>query len=202
MTVRRGMAWGRPGSLPVDGIVVHDDAAARQTVLQHRRAGTACPALGLLGGDLARTCGGTGDAARLSEGGVVLPVDLGLAVVDGEPTVFVAHLVARRPRWSGPVVAIMNAQFLGSWDLAPRGHPNDGRLDVLTTAGLSVGDRWKARHRVRTGTHVPHPSIEEQRVTSWHWQGELLDLWLDGTRVGRCRSLEIGIEPDALTVVV
>jgi len=202
VTVRPGVTWGHVGVLPPDGVVVHDDAAAREIVTRHRRDGAPCPVLGLLGGDLARTCGGTGDAARLRDGGVVLPVDLGVAVVDGEPQVFVAHLVARRARWSGPIIAIMNAQFLGSWDVAPRSHPNDGRLDLLTTAALSAGDRWKARRRLPTGTHVPHPSIEERRITTWQWEGDPLELWLDGTRVGRVRSLEVGIEPDALSVVV
>ena len=117
--------------LPPDGVVVRTDAEARAVVTAARRAGEPVPALGLLGGDLCRAVGGTGDEARLREGGTVLPVDLGAVLVDGRLHWFVAHLVARRGWWRGRIVAAMNAQHVGAWDVAPRGHPNDGRLDVL-----------------------------------------------------------------------
>ena len=203
MTIRKGDAWGSPGRLPADGVVVGSDAAARAVVTAARRAGEPVPALGLTGGDLARTCGSTGDEARLrSDDAQQLPVDLGEVLVDGALHFFVAHLVARRSWWRGRVVAAMNAQYLGDWDVAPRSHPNDGRLD-LVDADLSLGDRWKARSRLRSGTHVPHPDIRERRITAVQ-----LDLdpgttvWLDGERIGPARALSIRCVPDALTVVV
>ena len=203
MTIERGAAWGRPGVLPADGVLVHRDAEARAVVEDHRRRGLPLPALGLLGGDLARTCGATGDSQRLHGGGVVLPVDLGIAVLDGAEHCFVAHLVARSFGWRGRVVVAMNAQFIGEWDMAPRSHPNDGRLDVLETEGLAVGQRWKARRRLATGTHVPHPAILERRVATQTWEFvRPIEVRLDGTRVGRARTIELTVEPDALTVVV
>lgn len=203
MSVRKGEAWGRPGALPPDGVVVDSDLAARRAVTEARRATRPVPALGLLDGDLARTCGATGRADRLrSPDAQTLPVDLGEVLVDGALHFFVAHLVARRSWWRGPVVAAMNAQFLGDWDVAPRSHPGDGRVDLLR-ADLSLGDRWKARSRLRTGTHVPHPGISERRVKAVQ-----LDLapgtsvWLDGERIGEARALSIRVVPDALTVVI
>lgn len=203
MTVRKGEAWGGPGALPDDGVVVGSDLAARRVVTEARRASRPVPALGLLAGDLARTCGATGREDRLrSPEAQTLPVDLGEVLVDGALHFFVAHLVARRSWWRGPVLAAMNAQFLGDWDVAPRSHPGDGRLDLLQ-ADLPLGDRWKARIRLRTGTHVPHPGISERRVKAVQ-----LDLppgtgvWLDGERIGDARALSIRVAPDALTVVV
>lgn len=203
MTVRKGEAWGGPGALPEDGVVVASDLAARRVVTEARRANREVPALGLLAGDLARTCGATGSEARLrSPDAQRLPVDLGEVLVDGSLHFFVAHLVARRSWWRGPIVAAMNAEFLGDWDVAPRSHPGDGRLDLFE-ADLSLGDRWKARSRLRTGTHVPHPGIQERRVKAVQ-----LDLapgtqvWLDGERIGPARALSIRCVPDALTVVV
>lgn len=203
MSVRKGEAWGRPGALPPDGVVVDSDLAARRAVTEARRATRPVPALGLLDGDLARTCGASGRADRLrSPDAQTLPVDLGEVLVDGALHFFVAHLVARRSWWRGPVVAAMNAQFLGDWDVAPRSHPGDGRVDLLR-ADLSLGDRWKARSRLRTGTHVPHPGISERRVKAVQ-----LDLaagtsvWLDGERIGEARALSIRVVPDALTVVI
>ncbi len=203
MTVRKGEAWGGPGALPADGVVVDSDLAARRVVTEARRAGRPIPPLGLLGGDLARTCGATGREERLhGPDAQTLPVDLGEVLVDGSLHFFVAHLVARRSWWRGPIVAAMNAQFLGPWDVAPRSHPGDGRVDLFE-ADLSLGDRWKARSRLRSGTHVPHPGIGERRVKAVQ-----LDLapgtsvWLDGERMGTARALSIRVVPDALTVVV
>lgn len=202
MTIRKGEAWGEPGTLPPDGVVVRSDAVARAVVTAARRAGEAPPPLGLLGGDLCKAVGGTGDEARLREGGVVLPVDLGAVLVDGRLHWFVAHLVARRSWWRGRVVAVMNAQHLGPWDVAPRGHPNDGRLDVLA-GDLPLGQRWQARRRLRTGTHVPHPAIEERHVDVL--QLELAPgtrVWLDGELLGPARNLSVRVEADALRCVV
>ena len=203
MPIRKGEPWGEPGSLPADGVVVRSDAEARAVVTEARRADVPVPVLGLLGGDLCRALGGSGDEARLrSPEATIVPVDLGAVLVDGRLHWFVAHLVARRGWWRGPVVAAMNAQHLGPWDVAPRGHPNDGRLDVVE-GDLSLGDRWKARARLRTGTHLPHPGISERHMAALQ-----LDLvprthvWLDGVDVGEARSLAIRVEPDALRCVV
>jgi hypothetical protein len=201
--IRKGETWGAPGPLPADGIVVRSDAEARAAVTAAHRSGAPLPTLGLLGGDLCRALGGTGDEARLrSPEAMTLPVDLGAVLVDGRLHWFVAHLVARRGWWRGRVVAVMNAQHLGPWDVAPRGHPGDGRLDVLD-GDLPLGDRWRARRRLRTGTHVPHPAIAERHVAAL--QLELAagsHVWLDGEDLGPARTLSIRVEPDALRCVV
>jgi hypothetical protein len=203
MPIRKGEPWGEPGVLPPDGVVVRTDAEARAVVTEAHRAGRPLPTLGLLGGDLCRALGGTGDEARVRKGpATVVPVDLGAVLVDGRLHWFVAHLVARRGWWRGRLVAVMNAQHIGAWDVAPRGHPNDGRLDVLD-GDPPLGDRWKARVRLRTGTHVPHPAIAERHVTALQLDlAPRMHVWLDGEDVGPARSLSIRVEPDALRCVV
>lgn len=202
MPIQKGEPWGEPGVLPADGVIVRSDAEARTIVTDARRAGEPVPVLGLLGGDLCKAVGGTGDEARLREGGVILPIDLGAVLVDGRLHWFVAHLVARRRWWRGRIVAAMNAQHLGDWDLAPRGHPNDGKLDVFD-ADLSLGDRWKARSRLRTGSHLPHPGITERHVAAIQVDlAKGTKVWLDGEPLGEARHLAIRVEPDALRCVV
>jgi hypothetical protein len=203
VSVGRGRGWGVSGALPPDGVVVGTDAEARAVVEGARRAGAPLPTLGLLGGDLCRTLGGPGDERRLrSDEAVTVRVDVGAVLLDGTLHWFVAHLIARRSWWRGRVIAVMNAEFLGTWDLGPRAHPGDGLLDI-TDGTLPFGDRLAARRRVRTGTHVPHPALATRRVAAW--QTELdppLDVWLDGDRVGRSAGLSVRVEPEALTVVV
>jgi hypothetical protein len=205
VTIRRGESWGTAGGLPEGAVVVGSDAEARRVVTEARRAGEPVPALGLLGGDLCRTLGGRGDPDRLRQPEApVLPVDLGAVLLDGVQHWFVAHLVARGSWWRGRIVAAMNAEFLGAWDVAPRAHPGDGLLDVLDVAPeMSLGDRLRARSRLGTAGHLPHPAVAVSRRPAV--QVELArptPVWLDGERVGEARRLSIRVEPDALTCVV
>ncbi len=205
MTIRKGETWGEPGPLPPGGVVVSSDAEARAVVTEARRAGDPVPALGLLGGDLCRTLGGRGDEARLrSEAAVRAPVDLGSVLVDGRQHWFVAHLVARRSWWRGRIVAAMNAEFLGDWDVAPRAHPGDGLLDLVdVAASMPLGDRLRARGRLPQGAHLPHPDIAVGRRPALQVDlGPRCRVWLDGEPVGEARHLSIRVEPDALTCVV
>jgi len=203
VTISKGEVWGEPGRLPRHGVVVRSDAEARAIVTAARRAGEPVPPLGLLGGDLCRTLGGTGDEDRLrSDSATLLPVDLGAVLVDGRLHWFVAHLIVRRGWWRGRVVAAMNAQYLGAWDVVPRGHPNDGRLDVLD-ADLPVDERLQVRSRLKAGTHLPHPRIEERHVTALQLDLERpTPVHLDGQDIGPAKTLSIRVEPDALLCVV
>lgn len=203
MTIRKGEAWGEPGTLPDDGVLVRTDAEARAAVTAARRAGRPPPALGLLGGDLARAVGATGDVARLhGPDARRLPLDLGSVLVDGTLHWFVAHLVARRALWQGRVVVAMNTELLGPWKVAPRAHPNDGLLDVLD-GRLGWDDRLKARRRAVHGEHLPHPGIRVTRTAAIQLELDRpTEIRLDGERIGRARRLSIRVEPDALIGVV
>lgn len=204
MSIRRGEAWGGPGPLPADGVRAHTDAEVRDVVERARRAGTDPVPVGLLGGDLCTTVGGRGDMARLtSPDATRLVVDVGRVRLDGGPALhFVAHLVARRSWWHGRILAVMNAAWIGRWNVAPRAHPGDGFLEVLD-ADLSLGDRWKARSRLPLGTHVPHPGIATSRTRGATFDlGRPRAIWLDGVHAGRARVVEVTLEPDALAVVV
>ena len=208
MTVRKGQEWG---SLVVPGPgmrIVHTDAELRDLVLSTRSGGHLLPVVGLLGGDLMRTLGGTGDATRLSGDEPIphLPIDLVSVAADGgEPTLFVSHLISRgRTWWRGPITAAMNGQFIGRWDVSPRCHPNDGRVDVVTvSAELGVQQRWMARPRLLLGTHVPHPLITIRQHSSVRIDlGSPRVVWLDGRRWTTATTLQLTVEPDALVICV
>jgi hypothetical protein len=209
VTIRKGEDWGTLRA-PAAGLrSVHSDAELRDLVAGGRPAGEP---IGLLGGDLMRTIGGSGDEARLAGGHAVphLPVDAVRVVRDdGAAITAFAHVVARRPWWRGgwwrgPVTALMNAQFHGVYDVAPRSHPNDAKVDLVAAdPAMTFGQRRQARRRMRLGTHVPHPQITVRQLSA----GEVdlrsrCALWVDGRRWGSATRLAVEVLPDAAVVCV
>lgn len=195
MTIRKGEQWGsnvpRPEQLRL--------AASDQALAEMVAAGVDVP-LGVSGGDLFRTVGAPGRRESV----VRLPIDVLRVVADGTTSVAVAHVVARRSWWRGGIVAIMNVDHLGEWNLAPRAHPNDGRFDVVEVdRAMTVRERVQARGRLGQGTHVPHPRIATRTGTeaTWHFERPQ-QLWIDGVRAGSVRDLAVEIEADRLAIHV
>jgi len=200
VTIKKGEDWGRRGALPADAPVVDSDAELAALWNDRHTDLT----VGLLGGDLHRTVGGRGTEADLRTGErTTLPIDLGLAELDdGRTMPFVGHLIRRRRFWSGTTIAVMNASFAGEWNVAPRGHPNDGRLD-LVEASLSFADRRKARARLPAGSHVPHPDISIRRLRTGEFDvGPGDRLLLDGRQIDARGVVRWSVVPDAMSIVI
>lgn len=222
MTIEKGQPWGTAGSLAPDAPVFdHDRAAGRFLSSCLAELGTADPPeFGLTGGDLHRSLGAprhSGDDLRAGTA-TRFPIDVAILTTDAGTDVAVAHLVAtadRRGRlWHGRSVVVVNGSFVGDFDLGPRAHPNDGRLD-LTDGALPPGQRRAGRRRARTGTHLPHPDLRARRVTEYRFgadadagpglvgaTGESLYLRIDGDLLGRVTTFSVRCLPDAAIVVV
>ena len=139
-----------------------------------------------------------------------LPLDLmRVELGDGRAVDAVAHVVARRSArrgswWRGEVLIVMNAEFLGDWDLAPRGHPNDGVVEVLR-AGVDLTTRQRviAARRAPTARHVPHPAIHTARITRQTWTFDSpLEVRVDGHPIGRPDRMSVEVRADAAVVYV
>ena len=202
MTIRKGEAWGGPAVCPSDLRVVSTDRELRDWVIWHRTRGQPIRDLGVAGGDLARTCGG---ATGPHPSSTKVTVDaMRVTLDDGEPTWGVAHVVARRQWLKGELVAVMNAEFYGPYDVAPRSHPNDGKLDVLCVdASMGWRERLHARQRARTGSHLPHRQLSLRSVpeVDLHFDRPMV-VWIDGVRCGTASRLMVSAEPDAFTAYV
>jgi hypothetical protein len=196
MSIERGKPWGREVERPGNLVMATSDADA----VRIASSGDERP-IGLAGGDLHATLG----APKPRDPLLALEVD-GICVElgDGEVHLAIAHVVARRSWWRGPVIAVMNIDRVGAWNAAPRAHPNDGIVDVVeVSASMPLRDRWAARSRLVTGTHVPHPAISTRRVEGQSWQfDDPLGIWIDGVDVGRAGRLSIAVEPNRFVVHV
>jgi diacylglycerol kinase family enzyme len=181
---------------------VSTDRDVRDWVIWHRSRGVAIGDLGVSGGDLARTCGG---ATGTRPASAKVTVDAMRVSLDGlDPTWGVAHVVVRRRWLHDEVVMVMNAQFYGAYDIAPRGHPNDGKVDVLRVdPAMGWRDRVQARQRARTGTHLPHGHLSMRSVPEVELDfDEARVVWIDGVRVGTACQVQINVEPDAFSAYV
>jgi len=204
MSVRRNEDWGELGKMPADTIVATSDREVSRLVERAWRDDAALPEVGLAGGDLRRALGGRRNARRLQgdDDVLVAMIDVGSVIVNGQRFAFVAQVIARSRRWTSPVFAVMNSEWLGDWIVAPRAHPGDGYFD-LVEARLSLGDRLKARRRLPTGTHVPHPAIQVRKITNTEIGfGATRMIYVDGELVGAATAMQIECHREALRVYV
>jgi hypothetical protein len=184
MTIRKGEPWGVAIERPTDLRVVDSDRAVAEAF-----STDATGLVGVAAGDLHRAVGSPARRAKVQR----LPID-----------VLVAHVIARGSRWRGRIVAAMNVDQVGEWNVAPRAHPNDGRFDVIDVdPAMTLRQRWQARARLRAGTHVPHPLISMRTATEMTWSFDRpLRLRVDDVDAGSVSTLSVTVRPDAFAIVV
>jgi len=197
MTISKGASWGRSVPRPPELRIAADDVQLAQWLTDGTELPTAVAA-----GDMWRTVGGASlvDRENLNE----LPIDLLEVHLDGTVVHAVAHVVAHLPWWRGgwfrgPVIAVMNAEFVGAHDVAPRGHPNDGRAEVLEIDGsMSARQRLAVRRRLRNASHLPHPQIDTRSIRHVEFTAlSGLRVVVDGHQHGTVTGLAVHVRPDA-----
>ncbi|BAN02910.1 diacylglycerol kinase family protein [Ilumatobacter coccineus] len=205
MTIEKGADWGSEVERPADLVIAQNDAELASMLARDdtRERPVTDVAVAVANGDVFTTVGARpiGDRRRLRR----VPIDLVHVRLDGRASrPVVAHVLARLPWsrggwWRGPVLAVMNAEFVGPYDVAPRGHPNDGRAETFALAtDTSLRQRLAIRSRMRAGTHLPHPAIASRPVRQGSWTFETpLVVIADGVTLGRASTIEIEVEPDA-----
>ncbi len=158
MTIEKGEPWGRPAPLPADGASCAATPRPGRSSAGPRRAGSPVPAARPARRRPVPHARAAGDEARLrSADAMTFPcrpraLPSTASATGSWPTSSPAVVVARASRrgHERPVAR-------GTGTSAPARIPNDGLLDI-TDGDLPLGDRWQARRRLPTGTHLPHPA--------------------------------------------
>lgn len=203
MVIEKGQPYGEAGQLPSDfdaSLILQSDYELRALVVASQQTQQEVPLVGLTAGDLCKTLGGRGNLAERLNDVTLCPVDLGWVTVDGEKHCFVAHCRIGHLFHKHFLMAL-NAQFWGELDLAPRGHPNDGKLDFLS-GGLNFRTRRQAKKRAKSGTHLPHPDLAFRSARDFTFQTKKQRFFLDGVDMGYGEEFVFHCEPDALRVAV
>lgn len=195
--IRKGEAWGVPRPIESADPVATSDREVVAFIRECLDHNTPPPIVVLRGGDLYRSLGGSPSPEPFR-----LPIDLLEVTADGERHLAVAHVVAHRRWWHGDCAVAMNASHYRGWNLGPKAHPNDGRVDV-TTGALGLRDRLAARRRAPSGTHIPHPELHTSRPEAASWRFEHpTPAWVDGVPIGPVREVDIVVLADAAAVTL
>ena len=204
MVIRRGEDWGRVAIAPSDLVCASSDAELAAHVGEGHKN------VVVTGGDMWRTIGADSRVVVSGESATCLPIDVMKVEFQREDQsivskIAVSNIVLRptnfRGGWlRGSLTVVANAQFLGRWDVAPRGHPNDGRAEVTQVdQGMGVRQRLTARSRLSTGSHLPHPLIQTRSLKNFVCESDDLAqhaLRLDGQYMGRVTNLSIEVCSD------
>lgn len=195
MTIARGQPWGTEIDRPEKIATATSDAELAAFVAADPGA-----AIAVSGGDVFAALGrpaGQGPVARR------LPMDAMRITTDAGGFLAVAHVVLRDRWWPGPLYAIMNVGNIGPWDVAPAGHPNDGRVELVEVdASMTLRTRLQVRRRLPTGSHLPHPQIRVRpRCGGTIELVRPLGCWVDGVRHRQVRRVSFFVEADAYALI-
>ena len=201
MVIKNGQEWGSEVPAPQGLCIASSDSELAACIGEGQRN------VVVTGGDMWRTVGAQSRTVVAGDSAMCLPIDVMKIELrlDDESLVSkiaVSTVVLRSPNrkggWlRGSLTIAANAQFLGHWDVAPRGHPNDGRVEITQVdEAMGLRQRLTARARLSTGSHLPHPLIQTKSVKNFVWENEGRSpqlLWIDRQFIGRVRSLSIEV---------
>jgi hypothetical protein len=200
MTMKRGEQWGVTTTRTSDDVMVKGDNELVSSSTHDR--------IMITGGDIARSLGNP-STPLVGSSCIEVPIDALRVVItlkDGttHTTIAASHVIIGS--WlRGRLICVSNGGFIGSKNVSPRAHPNDGFFDVMSldeTMGLQ--QRLLARHKSILGTHTPHPLIKSSRNRSIeHFSNHRSEhLHIDGRRIRSWTCVQVEIVPDYWRVLV
>ncbi len=103
----------------------------------------------------------------------------------------------------GTLHIVTNTGWWRGHDIAPRAHPNDGKLDIVEVARtMTVRQRITAWKRSLVGTHLPHPNIAYSQSDFYSWSGKLANLTIDGEKLGKVSHVQCRVQSDCTEITV
>lgn len=203
MTIQKGQPWGHTYEVPLITRDVDSDwqlARGTQSDIHILTAGDMYTALGKPA------------AMQIGDSRTLVHIDAMECTITNETTTFslLASATIEIGQWVGlgrarRYVVVTNGGLLDGRNIAPRAHPNDGSVDVMSLdSSMPMRERRSSRKRALTGAHVPHPSITISRGDSLVFSREYTRerLVIDRQKITSWNSIEIKVHPDYWQVIV
>ena len=198
--IKRGEEWGVPTTCTPYDVLVNGDRELAISSTEIR--------LIVRGGDIAHSLG---DPQQPVVGDSCTEVQIDalrvlVTLKNGTTKSRIAASHVTIGEWlCGRFVCVSNGGFIGTKNVSPRAHPNDGLFDVMLlhpTMGLQ--QRLRARHKSILGTHTPHPLVETSRARSIEFSSTAPSeaLRIDGCRIRSWSKIQIEIVPDYWRLLV
>ena len=206
MTIRKGQDWGEQVDAPADLLVFADDPSANAYLNEVFVNGNMASPIAVLKSNLARTLGLSG--ATINETNMLhtkfdlVEVDYVLVSAVTEKIHFLGSAIIRNYWLRGPITGVFNSSFIGSWDCAPKAHPNDSKLDVVSIdKSIKIRKRLTAKRQVKLGYHLPHPKISYKQAESFKVDlEEPARLFVDAMDLGMVKHCDFRVISDAVSL--
>ncbi len=206
MVIKRGEDWGQRVLRPDDLLVFKNDAQANDCLTKQFKSSLANQSIAILKSNVARSLGLDGSnfssETMLRTSFDVIEVEISSHDGATSRRCFLGNALIRDSWRRGAITGIFNASFIAGRDWAPRAHPNDGKLDVLSVdEAMSLRQRITAHRLSRSGSHLPHPHLrylQSQSYVATDLEGATLTV--DSVDFGAVESCSFRVIPDAVSI--
>ena len=206
MTIRKGQDWGERVETPTDLLVFTDDSSANTYLKEVFANGRELQSIAILNSNLARAFGlngaTIGSTTMLRTRLDLIEVSYVLLSSQTAKMNYLGYAIIRNGWLRGAITGVFNSSFIGSWDCAPKAHPNDSKLDVVSIdQSMNVRQRLTAKRLVKLGSHLPHPKISYKQTESFKIDlQEPAHLFVDSIDLGMVRQCDFRVISDALSL--
>ena len=206
MTIRKGQDWGERVETPTDLLVFTDDSSANTYLKEVFAKGRELQSIAILNSNLARVFGlngaTIGSTTMLRTRLDLIEVSYVLLSSQTAKMNYLGNAIIRNGWLRGAITGVFNSSFIGSWDCAPKAHPNDSKLDVVSIdQSMNLRQRLTAKRLVKLGSHLPHPKISYKQTESFKIDlQEPAHLFVDSIDLGMVRQCDFRVISDALSL--
>jgi len=206
MTIRKGQDWGERVDAPADLLVFTDDSSADTYLKEVFANSRELQSIAILNSNLARAFGlngaTIGSTTMLRTRLDLIEVSYVLLSSQTAKMNYLGNAIIRNGWLRGAITGVFNSSFIGSWDCAPKAHPNDSKLDVVSIdQSMNVRQRLTAKRLVKLGSHLPHPKISYKQTEDFKIDlQEPAHLFVDSIDLGMVRQCDFRVISDALSL--
>jgi len=206
MTIRKGQDWGERVETPTDLLVFTDDSSANTYLKEVFANGRELQSIAILNSNLARVFGlngaTIGSTTMLRTRLDLIEVSYVLLSSQTAKMHYLGNAIIRNGWLRGAITGVFNSSFIGSWDCAPKAHPNDSKLDVVSIdQSMNVRQRLTAKRLVKLGSHLPHPRIGYKQSENFKIDLQTpAHLFVDSIDLGMVRQCDFRVISDALSL--